>query len=223
MPIWKNLKEKGSVVEVILRFNLFIPKEVDDELAGTPTAGDVSRLAFKAIMDGIDDGFFTKESIEIWNENAELDLLDHIDIEYGIVKDENGDLDVAGDPFIDEAYAVFVKGQQTETDPLCAKGAENIDIKSHLRVKPAPDLMGPSLFIHFKGIPLWRSSKEDISELSFFLIGGEPDDLVPGEKEPYVLACRNQFDDINTYGWWHTIEDFMKWYENPTDLYRGAQ
>lgn len=108
-------------------------------------------------------------------------------------------------------------GEMYMLDKACAKGAENIDLRPHMSVKLILK-EGPCIF--FKGkVPMWRTMA-DISNCKFFIAGGEEDEYEGQEwREPYMIVCRDSFDDMYTYGNWKTLGEVLAWIENPTRLY----
>lgn len=73
-----------------------------------------------------------------------------------------------------------------------------------------------SLVIKYKEVELWRCLEPTLKNITILVLGGDVDE---GVKEPYTLACRDQWNDYYTYGTWKTLDEVIEWLENPKSLY----
>ncbi|WP_141265710.1 hypothetical protein, partial [Moorella sp. E308F] len=55
-------------------------------------------------------------------------------------------------------------------DPICAKGAENIDLKPYMSIKQS--ITGDYYIVFKNRIPMWRTVDKTLDGYTFFIAGG---------------------------------------------------
>ncbi len=67
---------------------------------------------------------------------------------------------------------------------------------------------------------MWRTVDKTLDGYTFFIAGGDVFEEDGRKfKDPYTIICRDSLGDLFAYGKWSTLQQVLKWIENPHSLY----
>lgn len=85
-------------------------------------------------------------------------------------------------------------------------------LNEHLEIEVVPNWGQVSPCVTYKGVPLWRTGAA-LGMLEIFVSDKDTD------GSPYMLMCKDTYDDYYTYGSWDTQEDVRNWLQEPKAIY----
>jgi hypothetical protein len=69
--------------------------------------------------------------------------------------------------------------------------------------------------IVYKGIPLWRTINDNISNYDFFVYDPNKTPYKEDDPDYYSLLAIDNFGDSYSYGYWKSESEVREWLKNP--------